>query len=43
MVPRPLAASEKALLIVIPNEVMNLSAFECLKKEEFLATERASE
>jgi hypothetical protein len=43
MVPRPLTASEKAPMIIIPNGVMNLSAIECLKKEEFLATERASE
>jgi len=30
-------------MFVIPNEVRNLSGFECQKKERFLGTQRASE
>jgi hypothetical protein len=36
-------AVEKAPLIVIPNEVRNLSGFESSGKERFLGTQRASE
>jgi len=35
--------AEKVPLIVIPNEVRNLSAFESQGKERFLGTQRASE
>jgi hypothetical protein len=38
-----LQAAEKVPLIVIPNEVRNLSGFECPGKEGFLGTQRASE
>jgi hypothetical protein len=36
-------AAEKVHLIVIPNEVRNLSGIECKDKERFLGTQRASE
>ena len=42
-VAQTLQFAEKAILIVIPNEVRNLSGFECEKKEGFLGTQRASE
>jgi hypothetical protein len=38
-----LQAAEKVPLIVIPNEVTNLSGFECPGKGGFLGTQRASE
>ena len=34
--------AKKAVLIVIPNEVRNLSGFECEKKEGFPGTQHAS-
>jgi hypothetical protein len=34
---------EKSLFAVIPNEVRNLSGFECKEKKGFLGTQRASE
>jgi hypothetical protein len=34
---------EKGLLLVIPNEVRNLSGVETQKKERFLGTQRAEE
>jgi len=37
------SALGKSLFAVIPNEVRNLSGFECKEEEGFLGTQRASE